>query len=93
MTTPLDDRFLGRELVKAAVQRQIFCPFSNVILDMRRAVLLDSTDAPQGGTMTIMTGDVYDKLLGILADQGSSLEAAYGRPVVVYDGRVLFGKK
>jgi hypothetical protein len=85
MTTPLDDRFLGRELVKAAVQRQIFSPYGGEVLDMRRAVLLDGTD--HGGTMHIMTGDEFDAI------EGPFFERFSRDDYDVYDGRVLFGKK
>jgi len=87
---PLDD-VLARELLKYAVQRQIFSPYGGDLLDMRRAVLIDGTD--HGGRMNIMTAADYDKVLASLTAQGLSLEGAFGHEVDVYDGRKLFAPK
>jgi hypothetical protein len=81
----LDEKFLGRELLKAAVMRQIFCPYSGKVLDIRDAVLIDGTD--HGHSMYVMTSVCFD-----LA--GEALFEKFGRDnFVVYDGRVLNGRK
>ena len=81
----LDERFLGRELLKAAVMRQIFCPYSGRVLDVRDAVLIDGTDHGHG--YGVMTSECFD-----LA--GAALFEKFGRDnFVVYDGRVLNGRK
>ena len=55
----IPDRILARELLRYAVQRQIFSPYGGEVLDVRRAVLLDGTD--HGAHMTIMTGPILRK--------------------------------
>jgi hypothetical protein len=85
MSNPSEPHFLGRTLLKAAVQRYIFSPYGGEVLDMRRAVLIDGTD--HGGTMHIMTGDEFDAI------EGPFFELFSRDDYDVYDGRVLFGKK
>jgi len=81
----LDENFLGRELLKAAVMRQIFCPYTGHVLDVRDAVLVDGSDHGKG--THIMTSRCFE-----LA--GEALFEKFGREnFVVYDGRVLNGGK
>lgn len=79
----LDDKFLARELIKAAVMRQIFCPYTGVILDMRRAVLLDGSDNGHG--IIILDGKAWD-LVKV------DFLAVYSEEYDVYDGRELWRK-
>jgi hypothetical protein len=86
MDTPGDPRFLGRKLLEAAVQRQIFDPYTGDILDVRRAVLIDGTDHNKGVGMHVMTAANYDKAKAALIEK-------YGENSFdVYDGRELFGR-
>ena len=81
-----EDKLAGRAIVKAAVMRAIFCPYTGDILDMRRAVVVDT-----GTTSFVCTARHWDELLAehptTLADM-KRLNG--GRAVKVYDGRELF---
>jgi len=81
--TPLSDKCLGRQLLEAAVQRQIHCPYTNKVLDARRAVLLDGTH--HGHAMHIMTAEVWDRA------ENAFFEAHPRDEFDVYDGRDLYG--
>lgn len=50
-----------RAILRHAVMTAMFCPYSNVVLDVRRAVLLDGSDA--GLKMHIMTAEIYDQIV------------------------------
>lgn len=78
---------LARIALRYAVQRQIFCPYCDKVLDVRDAVLLDGSD--HGGSMAIMHATEYDK---VLAGVGTleALEEKFGHKLDVQDGRVLF---
>jgi hypothetical protein len=82
----IPDRILARELLRYAVQRQIFSPYGGEVLDVSRAVLIDGTD--HGGRMSIMSAAEYDKVLASLTASGTTLEGAFGHEVDVHDGRV-----
>lgn len=70
----------GRMLVKAAVMRAIFCPFTGVVLDMRRAVVVATPSK-----MFVMAATHWDAL------SESARDVIKGRAnVTVYDGRELF---
>jgi hypothetical protein len=80
--SPLERR-VNRESLKFSVQRQIFCPYTDRILDVRRAVLLTVK-----GTATcveyIMHADHWDDVkLSILAAYGDKP----GYTIDVIDGR------
>lgn len=79
----------GRQLVRAAVVRAIFCPYTGVVLDMRRAVVVDS-----GVSRRVMVATWWDKAVasyeGGLEAISAENKRRTGRPVVVYDGRELF---
>jgi hypothetical protein len=80
----------GRQLVRAAVVREIFCPYTSVILDMRRAVVIVT---PTGSF--VCTGDHWDERMasvGGLDVFREMVSKKLGRPaeVKVYDGRELF---
>lgn len=80
----------GRQLVRAAVVRAIFCPYTGVVLDMRRAVLVVTP------TMTFVCAATHwDKCVaqvGGLDKYRAMLDKKMGRParIDVYDGRELF---
>jgi hypothetical protein len=85
--TVLDDKFLGRELLRSAVQRMIFCPYTGNVLDVRSAVLVDGTDAqPKSLGMFVMSGQAW-----ALAKE--AFLAEYGEDFTIYDGSVLFSGK
>lgn len=86
----IPDRIIARELLRHAVQRQIFSPYGGGLLDVRRAVLIDGTD--HGGKMIIMTAVEYDAVLESVGGV-DALAHALSWNFAVYDGRILFGKK
>jgi hypothetical protein len=84
------NRQAGRMIVKAAVMREIFCPYTGVILDMRRAVVIVT---PTGSF--VCTGAHWDDRMasvGGLDAFRDMVSKKLGRPaqVTVYDGRELF---
>jgi hypothetical protein len=81
------DEALARVTLRYAVQRAIFCPYCQHLLDVRDAVLLDGTD--HGGRMDILHAAEYDRVIGA---NGSveALQDKLGYEVQVLDGRVLF---
>lgn len=79
--TPEDKR-IGRMIVKAAVMREMFCPYTHEVLDMRRAVVaVTSTQS------FVCTGAYWDRTGG--ASERVKAAVASG-DVHVYDGRELF---
>jgi hypothetical protein len=71
---------VNRQVLKAAVQRAIFCPFTGKCLDTRKAVLV--TKNGQGSA--IMDGAFYD------AEGKAKLDEAFGAGTYeVIDGRKL----
>jgi hypothetical protein len=72
---------LGAAIVKAAVMRAIFCPYTGVVLDMRRAVVIDT-----GTTRFVCAATRYDEMRATLESAAEQL----GRTIKVYDGRELF---
>lgn len=75
----------GRQLVRAAVMRAIFCPYTGAILDMRRAVVVDT-----GTSRFVCSAAHWDARLVEQPDLVDVMEQAAKRPVKVYDGRELF---
>lgn len=82
--SPADKR-AGQQIVKAAVMREIFCPYTGVILDMRRAVVIDD-----GRRQLVCAATHWDKIVASYPGHLPALEEANKRPVTVYDGRELF---
>jgi hypothetical protein len=80
-----EDKRAGRQLVKAAVMREIFCPYTGDILDMRRAVVVDS-----GYQTFVCAATHWDKIVLNYPGGLAAMERANKRPVTVYDGRELF---
>lgn len=80
---------VAREMLRYMVQRQITCPQSGRLLDVRTAVAVDVT-MPDGNTKSAAYDaewfdSVRDKLeVGLEAQKCT---------MVVHDGRVLFGGK
>lgn len=77
----LEDRRAGRMIVKAAVMREIFCPYTGVILDMRRAVVVVSSTS-QVVCAATHWDTVKDGVLATFTKARLSVD--------VYDGRELF---
>lgn len=77
------EKMADREILRYAVQREIFCPVSGKILDVRRSVLLMG----EGIKTYVVHADVWDEIgyaaLDACTEQGLTAE--------VYDGRELFG--
>jgi len=80
----LEDKQSGRRIVKAAVMRAIFCPYTGVILDMRRAVVVSTPTS-----MFVCAATHWDKTVQGLADAGKTI-AELAPNTTVYDGRELF---
>lgn len=87
--TDLAAKRSGRQLVRAAVMRAIFCPYTGVVLDMRRAVVVDS-----GIRSYVMVATYWDKVVasyeGGLEALSADNKTRTGREIKVYDGRELF---
>lgn len=69
----------GQAIVKGAVMREIFCPFSGVILDMRRAVVVETASRS-----FVMAAKHWDSL----GDRERAEIIKHAKKV--YDGRELF---
>lgn len=79
---------LRRNLVKYAVQRQIFCQATEQVLDMRRAVLVEVSHPENGKATLILSGDAYDERIAPKLAQF----LANGLTVEIHDGRGLFSR-
>ena len=77
-----EQRKLDAAVVKAAVVRHIFCPYSQVVLDMRRAVVVQT-----GVESRVMTGVVWDT---VKDEFFANLSPEQAERVKVYDGRELY---
>lgn len=75
----------GRQLVRAMVMREIFCPYTGAVMDMRRAVVVDS-----GYQTFVCAATHWDKIVLNYPGGLAAMERANKRPVTVYDGRELF---
>ena len=73
-----EDKKVGRALVKAAVMRAIFCPYTGQVLDMRRAVYVEGRKHSY-----VMTAAHWDSL-------PESSRRTILANAKVYDGRELF---
>jgi hypothetical protein len=84
------DKIVARGVLRAAVQKTIFCPVSGGILDVKTSVLVEARHRETGKGFTSLTvsAEVYDSTVkrNIEATTGSLAYAV----VTVYDGRELF---
>jgi len=71
-----------REILRYAVQREMFCPASGKILDVKTAVLLMGEDIRP----RIMHAEIWDSI----AEEAMVAMANLDLTPEVYDGRVLF---
>lgn len=91
--TPAErDAYINRAALLAAVQREIFCPISGMVLDVRTAVLIEvHRDTAEGDLMTgvVMTGAAFDAGGRKRVDALAATMAQRGVTVVatVIDGR------
>ena len=76
------ERKMQAAVVKAAVMRAIFCPFTGQVLDMRRAVVIDT-----GTRMFVCTATHWDEVRPSFEEH---LGAEAMAKVKVYDGRELY---
>lgn len=80
-----------RELLRASIVRQIFCPYCGHVLDVSNSILIDATD--YGGKMHILHDWEYDALLEAhKTPEGLAAALTYSK-IDVLDGRVLFPRK
>src|SRR6185312_11610847 len=79
-----ENKRAGRQIVKAAVMREMFCPYTGVILDMRRAVVVSTPNR-----MFVCAATHWDKVVQGLADAGKTI-TELAPDTTVYDGRELF---
>lgn len=90
----LDD-FANREILRGLVQKQICCPETGRVLDIRNAVAVEVTETATGRCVhlqvtTTADADAYDD---VFAERAASCAAqVQGTAVTVYDGRILFGR-
>lgn len=83
------DTVVNREALRYAVQRQITCPQSGRLLDVRTAVLVELT-GPDGKTVSA----AYDARWWDEVRERVEVDlAGKGFTVTVHDGRTLFGRK
>lgn len=75
----------GRQIVKAMVMRAIFCPYTGAVLDMRRAVVVDS-----GYQTFVCAATHWDKIVLNYPGGLDAMRRANKREITVYDGRELF---
>jgi hypothetical protein len=80
-----ENKRAGRQIVKAMVMREIFCPYTGAVMDMRRAVVVDS-----GYRTFVCAATHWDKIVLNYPGGLPAMERANKRPVTVYDGRGLF---
>ena len=79
------DIAINRHLLKAAVMRQIICPRSNVVLDIRSAVLFTAT-APDGkARCECIDGAAWDAIADTLTVKAAEL----GVTLEIIDGRII----
>jgi hypothetical protein len=85
----LDD-IANREILRGLVQKQIFCPATGRVLDIRKAVAVDVTHTETGrcAVLQVTTASVYDE---VIADRALACAQVEGYTVTIYDGRILFG--
>jgi hypothetical protein len=84
--------FANREILRGLVQKQIFCPETGRVLDVRKAVAVEVTETETGRCvhLQVTTADAYDE---VFAERAASCAAqVQGTSVTVYDGRILFGR-
>ncbi len=55
-------RAVNREILRAAVMRQITCPRSGQVLDVRRAVLVTVSRGEQTVAMQVLDAAAYDEI-------------------------------
>lgn len=82
----------NREILRGLVQKQIFCPETGRVLDVRKAVAFEVTHTATGrcALLHVTTADAYDE---VFAERAASCAELDGYTVTVYDGRILFGRK
>lgn len=85
------DAAVHQEALRHAVMRAITCPFTNKVLDVKMAVLVDYTKS--GGTnsgMTIMHADAFDAVgEAELRSALATKEQHTPEKIVITDGRTL----
>jgi hypothetical protein len=83
---------VNREFLRGLVQKQMFCPETGSVLDVRSAVAFEVTHTESGrcALLHVTTADAYDE---VFAERAASCAELDGFTVTVYDGRILFGRK
>ncbi|WP_155830375.1 hypothetical protein [Glycomyces tenuis] len=86
------DDAVGREFLRYLVGKQLTCPETGHLLDVRRAVAVEVTHTESGrcAALKVTTADAYDSVYAQIAAQCAEVE---GYTVTVYDGRLLFGSR
>jgi hypothetical protein len=81
---------VNREFLRYLVGRQITCSHTKTLLDVRKAVAVEVTDAEteQCAALQVTTAAAYDDSVAPIAADWAEVG---GYTVTVYDGRVLFG--
>lgn len=68
---------MRKQVVLAAVQRQIFCAVNKTVLDINNAYLVTNRD---NGKMSIMSGEAWDKIRAHLPD-------TFSKELEVWEGK------
>lgn len=90
------DLIVERKILKGAVQRQIMCPISGAVLDIRSSVLFTATTPHNGRERSLcLDGETWDHNEPTLRARATSLAAQHNVAIViaVIDGRVINAKK
>jgi hypothetical protein len=80
---------VNREVLKYAIQRQIFCKVSGRALDIRTSVLVTITTASGTTGSDVFDGSVWD----LRADTVTAACAERGWTLDVIDGRIVNARK
>jgi hypothetical protein len=86
------DRVLHRELLRDLIREQIFCPDTRKSLSLGRSVGFQVNHTATGRLVmrTVVAADAYDRSW---AEKVAQCEALEEYDTVVYDGRILFGRR
>lgn len=84
------EKIIDQEILRAAVQKTIFCPVSGDVLDVHSAVLVEARHRETGKGFTFLTvsSGIYDST--VKANIEATTGALAYAEITVYDGRELF---
>ncbi|MEV4454475.1 hypothetical protein [Microbispora sp. NPDC049633] len=80
------ERAIDRAAVRTAVQHQIFCPYTNALLDVRTAVLIEMHSDEKLASMEVVDFQYWKKI----GDKTRARCEKLGITLKVYNGKELF---